>query len=91
MALGQSGEEPGHALVLVQRGVALKRLLDQPPQLLGLKTHTNTHIELEMKVGFRPRRETKIQEEYLHAVDQLFGEEQVQTHVLPDGAEEPPS
>lgn len=30
VALSQSGEEPSHALVLLQGGVALERLLDQP-------------------------------------------------------------
>lgn len=41
-ALSQSGEELGHALVLAEGGVALKGLLDQPTQLLGLM-HTHTH------------------------------------------------
>lgn len=40
VTLRQSGEELQDALVLLQSGVALKRLLDHPTQLLGL-THNN--------------------------------------------------
>lgn len=36
VALGQRAEEAAHALVLLQGGVALEGLLDQPPQLLWL-------------------------------------------------------
>lgn len=36
VALFQSGEEPGHALVRCQSGVAMERLLDQSTQLLRL-------------------------------------------------------
>lgn len=44
VALSQSGEELGHALVLLQGGVALERLLDQPSQLLRLTRCTQTII-----------------------------------------------
>lgn len=45
VALAQSGEEPAHALVLIQTGIALERLLDQPPQLLRL-THRRKAIDI---------------------------------------------
>lgn len=42
VALRQRGEELHHALVLLKRRVVLKRLLDQPTQLLGLAcNHTD--------------------------------------------------
>lgn len=44
----QSGEELGHALALFQGGVALKGLLDEPTQLLGLM-HTHTNIECKQR------------------------------------------
>lgn len=36
VALGERAEEAAHALVLLEGGVALKGLLDQPPQLFRL-------------------------------------------------------
>lgn len=44
VTLSQSAEEPSHALVLLQSGVSLKRLLDEPTQLLGLM---GAHVEAE--------------------------------------------
>lgn len=52
----------------------------------------NTHVELEMNK--RKKQSNQVNElkpwlhpPYLHAVNQLFWEEQVQTHVPPDGAD----
>lgn len=52
VALGQGGEEPTHALVLLQGAVALEGLLNQPPQLLWLSRNSQKHPEFSLKVRY---------------------------------------
>lgn len=84
-------EEPDHALVLLQCGVLLERLLDQLPQLLGLG-HQHVHTRFTPRwirgwLTFYPLQGRK-RRLYLHAVNQLLREEKVQTHFFPGFKEE---
>lgn len=84
VALRQGAEELDHALLRVQRAVALEGLLDEAAQLLGLnQPHRPT---LDRRVRRRRRRGGTGRDgsAYLHAADQLFGEKHVQSHVPPE-------
>lgn len=52
IALGQGGEEPTHALVLLQGAVALEGLLNQPPQLLWLSRNSQKHPAFSSEVSY---------------------------------------
>lgn len=73
-------EELDHALVLLQGGVLLKRLLDQLPELPGLgHQHVRKAFYTPVTVFFQVVKKWL----YLHAVNQLLREEKVQTHFFP--------
>lgn len=52
IALGQGGEEPTHALLLLQGAVALEGLLNQPPQLLWLSRNSQKHLAFPSEVSY---------------------------------------